>query len=286
MEKKYSRLLIGLLVSMMLIVSFAGCSSQSSTTTSTITSTTLSTPSTTQAQAVTLNIAAASSLTNVLKAIDTLYTTANPNVTLTPSFGASGTLQTQIENGAPADVFISAAAAQMDNLQKENLIMPNTRKNLLDNTLVMVVPNGNPLGLTSFNDVTLDKVSKVAIGDPSSVPCGTYAQAAFTELGINSQVQPKEVLGSNVTQVLNYVQTGNVDVGFVYSTDALAANLTANKVTVVANAPADINAQIVYPEAVIEASKNPGAAEAYLNFLSSPQAEAVFQQYGFTMASN
>ena len=281
MGKKYSWL-SALLISAMLIVSLAGCSSQANTT-STVTTTVVTT---TTIVPVTLNVSAASSLSNVLKAIDALYTKENPTVTIELNTAASGTLQTQIENGGPADVFISAAAAQMDNLQKENLIITTTRKNLLNNTLVLIVPVDSTLGLTSFNDLATAKVTKVAIGDPSSVPAGTYAQKAFAELGITSLVQPKEVLGANVTQVLTYVQTGNVDAGLVYSTDALAANLTANKVTVVANAPSDINTQIVYPEAVVQASKNSDAAKAYLNFLSGNEAQALFIQYGFTMATN
>jgi len=233
-------------------------------------------------QPVTLNISAASSLANVLKAIDSAYIQANPNVTISLNTGSSGTLQTQIENGAPADVFLSAASANMDSLQKESLITNNTRKNLLNNTLVMIVPNGSTLGLTSFSDLTLAKVTKIAIGDPKSVPAGTYAQSAFDELGITAQIRSKFILAANVTQVLTYVAGGNVDVGFVYSTDALSSN----QVKVVANAAADINAQIVYPEAVLQSSKNPDAAQAYLNFLSSDQAKALFIQYGFTMASN
>jgi len=233
-------------------------------------------------KAVTLNVSAASSLSNVLKAIDALYTKANPNVTISLNTGASGTLQTQIENGAPADVFLSAATANMDALQNENLIINSSRKNLLNNTLVMIVPVASTLGLTSFNDLTLAKVTKIAIGDPKSVPAGAYAQAAFDELGITSRIQSKFILGANVTQVLTYVAGGNVDVGFVYSTDALSST----QVKVVANAPADINAQIVYPEAVLRASTNSTAAQTYLDFLSSDQAKALFIQYGFIMAGN
>jgi molybdate transport system substrate-binding protein len=269
MRNKYSLLLVALLVSAVLIISFSGCSSQAA-------------PSPTPGPAVTLNISAAASLTDVLKAIDTLYTQAKPNVTLTPNFASSGTLQTQIENGAPSDVFISAAAAQMDNLQKENLILTGSRKNLLYNSLVMVVPIDSTLGLTSFNDMATAKVTKVAIGDPKSVPCGTYAVKAFDELGITAQVQPKEVLGADVRGVLTYVESGNVDAGFVYSTDAL----TSTRVKVMASAPADINSQIVYPAAVVQASKNPAVAQDYLNFLFSDQAKALFVKYGFTMATN
>ena len=253
-----------------------------STATSTATSTTDTTSTATTADPITLNVSAASSLSNVLKAIDALYTKANPNVTVSLNTGASGTLQTQIENGAPADVFLSAATANMDALQNENLIINNSRKNLLNNTLVMIVPVGSTLGLTSFNDLTLAKVTKIAIGDPKSVPAGAYAQAAFDELGITSRIQSKFILGANVTQVLTYVAGGNVDVGFVYSTDALSST----QVKVVANAPADINAQIVYPEAVLKASTHSTAAQAYLDFLSSDQAKALFIQFGFTMAAN
>ncbi|MGA7728047.1 MAG: molybdate ABC transporter substrate-binding protein, partial [Dehalococcoidales bacterium] len=162
---------------------------------------------------VTLNISAASSLANVLKAIDTAYTQANPNVTIVLNTAASGTLQTQIENGAPADVFLSAATANMDALQKENLIVNTSRKNLLDNTLVMIVPNGSTLGLTSISDLATSKVSKIAVGDPASVPAGTYANLAFTELGITAAVQSKLILCANVTQVLTTVASGNVDAG-------------------------------------------------------------------------
>lgn len=113
------------------------------------------------------------------------------------------------------------------------------------------------------------------------MPAGTYAQQAFSELGISAQVQPKEILGSDVRQVLTYVESDNVDAGIVYSTDAL----TSTKVKVVASAPADVNAKVVYPVAVIKASKSPDAAKGYLNYLSGPQAKALFEKYGFTMAS-
>ena len=229
---------------------------------------------------VTLNISAASSLSTVLKAIDTTYTQANPNVTILLNTAASGTLQQQIENGAPADIFLSAAAANMDALQKENLIVMGSRKNLLNNTLVLIVPTGSTLGLTGISDLATSKILKIAVGDPASVPAGTYASLAFTELGITSAVQSKLVLCANVTQVLTTVASGNVDAGLVYSTDALSST----QVKVVAQAPADINAQIVYPEGVLSGSRNPDSAQAYLNYLSGSSAAALFIQYGFTMA--
>ena len=231
---------------------------------------------------VTLNISAASSLSNVLKVFDTAYTQANPNVTIVLNTGASGTLQTQIQNGAPADVFISAATAQMTALEQSNLVVTSSVKNLLNNTLVMIVPNGSTLGLSSISDLATSKISKIAVGDPASVPAGTYANLAFAELGITAAVQSKLILCANVTQVLTTVASGNVDAGLVYSTDALSSN----QVKVVAQAPADINAQIVYPEAVINTSKVQGAAQTYLSYLSGSSAVTLFIQYGFTMASN
>jgi molybdate transport system substrate-binding protein len=237
---------------------------------------------TSTAQPVTLNISAAASLTDALKEINTLYTTQNPNVTITPNFASSGTLQTQIQNGAPADVFISAAAAQMDNLQKGQLIVEDTRKNLLVNKVVLIVPVDSTLGITSFMDLATDKVKMIAIGDPKSVPAGTYAQQAFDFLGIMSQVQPKYVMGSDVRGVLSYVESGNVDAGIIYSTDAL----TSKKVKVVANAPDAINAKVVYPVAVIKASKNMDTSKAYENFLFTKQAKAIFEKYGFNIVGN
>lgn len=232
-------------------------------------------------EAITLNVSAAASLTDALKEINSLYTQEEPNVTITPNFASSGTIQNQIENGAPADVFISAAAAQMDALQKQGLILDDTRKNLLNNKIVLIVPGDSTLNITSFTDLTTDKVKKVAIGDPKFVPAGAYGQQVFDELGITAQIQSKLILGSDVRQVLSYVESGNVDAGIVYSTDARIST----KVKITANAPDDINAKVVYPVAVIKVSKNTGAAKAYIDFLFSKQAKAIFEKYGFSLAN-
>jgi molybdate transport system substrate-binding protein len=275
--KRTNLIALGLIFLLLSLVVMAACASASAPTTT-------PTPETTPAPAaklVELNVSAGVGLTDVIQAINNMYMQANENVKIVANFAASGTLQQQIEQGAPVDVFISAAAAQMDNLQKKDLILNDTRRNLLNNTAVLIVPADSSLGLTSFNDLASDKVKKVAIGDPKFVPAGNYAQQAFDEVGITAQIQSKEVLGSDVRQVLTYVETGNVDAGVVYLTDALISN----KVKVVASAPADINAKIVYPVAVIKASKNPDAAKDYLNFLFSAQAKAVFEKYGFTVVS-
>ena len=250
-------------------------------TTTAIATTTTTQIATTTVVPATINISAASSLTNALNEIDKAYTTSKPWVTLTPSYGSSGTLQTQIENGAPCDIFLSAAAAQMDALATKDLLLAGSRLNLLNNKIVLIVPKASTLGLKSFNDLTLATVKLIAIGDPKSVPAGTYAQTAFTQLGILTAIQPKFILGANVTQVLQYVSTGNVDAGIVYSTDAVSDST----VTVVATGPAEVNATIVYPAAIIKASKNASAAQEYLNYLAGSAAKAIFEKYGFAMAA-
>ena len=238
--------------------------------------------SSTPANPVELNVSAASSLTDVLNEINALYTADNPNVTIVPNYASSGTLQQQIEQGAPADIFISAGAKQMDALQTGNLILTDTRKDIVTNTLVMVVPINSTLGLTSFMDLAADKVTKIAVGDSKSVPAGTYAKMAFDELGITAAVTPKEIIGANVRQVLTYVETGDVDAGLVYITDAY----TSSKVRIIASAPADVNAKIINPLAILKASKNVEAAKAYIAFLFSSKAKAIFSKYGFaTVAS-
>ena len=266
-----------LVASALFALAVTGCATPTpSTVTEVVTATTIQTTIETVIP-VTINISAASSLTAALNEVNKAYTALKPWVTLTTNYGGSGTLQTQIEQGAPCDVFISAAAAQMDNLQNENLLLAGTRTNLLTNKIVLIVPKANPLGLTSFNDLTQSKIKLIAIGDPKSVPAGTYANTAFTELGILASIQSKFILGANVTQVLQYVDSGNVDAGVVYSTDALSDS----NVAVVATGPADVNASIVYPGAIIKASKAAAAAQDYVNFLGSVQAKAIFVKYGF-----
>lgn len=233
--------------------------------------------SSSSASKVTLNVSAAASLTDAINAIDALYTQKNPNVTITPNFASSGTLQKQIEAGAPADVFLSAAPQQMDALQKEQLIIDSTRKDILGNEVVLIVPKDSTLNLTDFKQLLDANVKKIAIGDPTSVPAGTYAKKVFEELGIWTQLQPKFVLGSDVRQVLAYVAGDNVDAGVVYATDAPISK----GVKIVAVGPADINNTIIYPAAVLKGSKNQAAAKAYVDFLSTPDAKAIFEKYGF-----
>lgn len=240
----------------------------------------VNTETTTTETPVALNVSAAASLKDALTEINSLYVSYLPHVTITPNFASSGILQKQIEQGAPADLFISAGVKQMDALQTAQLILDNTRCNLLTNRLVLVVPAESPLDITGFNDLTNDIVKQIAVGDPASVPAGTYARQAFDILGIAAQVEPKLILGCDVRHVLAYIESGNVDAGIVYSTDALLSD----KVKIVSFAPDKID--IVYPVAVIKACPNTNAAEDYLGFLFGTEAKVLFEKYGFVAATN
>lgn len=235
-----------------------------------------STPTTQQSQPVSLTVSAAASLTDVAKELQTIYTAKHPNVTITYNFGASGTLQQQIEQGAPADVFISAGKAQMDALAQKGLIVDSSRKNVVGNELVLVA--GKESKLTGFDGLTDAAVKKIAIGTPESVPAGQYAKDTLTTMGQWDKLQSKMVQAKDVRAVLNYVETGNVDAGLVYRTDAA----TSTAVKIVAAAPAGSSKPIVYPMAIIASSKQQQEAQQFEDFLASDEAMQIFAKYGFT----
>lgn len=237
-------------------------------------------PISVDAQSTTLLIAAAASLQNALEEIDPVFERANSSVTVNYNFAASGPLQQQIEQGAPVDVFVSAATKQMDALQEQNLILTDTRRNLLRNNLVLIVPNNSALGLTSFRQLTNSNVKRISVGEPRSVPAGQYAEELFTNLGILEQLRSKFVYGNSVRNVLGTVESGNADAGIVYTTDAKISN----QVRQTATAPSNLHSPIVYPIAVIKASQNQQAARTYAQFLSSQPAQDIFKKYGFGIA--
>lgn len=172
---------------------------------------------------LTLTVSAAASLKNAMEQVQPLYNQQKSNVKLTYNFGSSGALQRQIEQGAGADVFVSAATKQMDALEKKGLLLEGTRKNLLRNQLVLIVPQ-NSTGVTDFKDLTKPTVKKIALGEPKSVPAGEYAQQVLTNLKIFDQVKSKAVYAKDVRQALNYVETGNTDAAIVYLSDAKSSS--------------------------------------------------------------
>ncbi len=198
-------------------------------------------------------------------------------MTVTGTYDSSGKLQTQIEEGLEADVFMSAATTQMDALNEEGLIDSETMVDLLENKIVLIVPSSSELGLASFEDI--EKAETIALGDPASVPVGQYAEEALTNLGIWDEIQDKVSFGTNVTEVLNQVAAASADAGIVYATDAASM---ADQVTVIAEAPEGSLAQpVIYPVAVVKTTAHAEAAKAFVDFLQTDEAMAVFESYGF-----
>jgi len=232
------------------------------------------------AQPASLTVSAAASLRESLQEIQSLYKQSKPNVKITYNLGASGSLQQQIEQGAPVDIFISAAAKQIDALQAKNLLLSGTRRNLLTNQMVLIA-SSNEQNLTNIKDLIRPQLKRIALGEPRSVPAGQYAAEILKYYGIFDQVKPKIIYAKDVRQVLTYVETGNVNAGFVYTTDAK----NSNQVKIVTTAPASTHAPIVYPVAVLKSSKNLAVAKEFIQFLFSSQAKSVFTKYGFKMAS-
>ncbi len=268
-----------------LILILSACSS--TTTTSSTDSSNGSTPSsetnatTTSESPVQLTISAAASLTDSLQEIQTLYQQQHPNVNLTFNFAASGTLQKQIEQGAPADLFFSAGSKQMDALLSANLIDKTHEKDLLANDLVLIVPKDSALTLSSLQDLTRDNIKKLAVGTPESVPAGMYAKQTLESSGIWDKLQSKIVLTKDVKQVLSYVETGNAEAGFVYKTDAM----DSDKVQVALTTTADSHDPILYPAGIVSDTTHPEEAAAFYDYLQTDEAQAIFVKHGFMKAS-
>jgi molybdate transport system substrate-binding protein len=225
-----------------------------------------------------LLISAAASLKEALEEIKPLYQQSKSNVNISYNFGSSGALQQQIEQGAPADIFISAAKKQVDALEQKGFLVAGTRNIIAKNRLVLVVPK-NVGGITSFYSLKDAKVKKIAIGEPRSVPAGQYAQQVLEKLKIWTEVKSKLVFANNVRQVLASVESGNADAGLVYITDAKISN----QVKIVVTADEKYHSPIIYPLAVVKRSKNINAAKEFSQFLSSDQAKMVFKKYGFIL---
>jgi molybdate transport system substrate-binding protein len=228
---------------------------------------------------VSLTISAAASLQETLGEVETLYLFGHTTVDFRNNFGSSGTLAREIEQGAPVDVFISAAAKPMEDLDGKGLIATGTQKILLHNSLVLIAPLDSKLqGFAGLGDPS---TRLIAVGDPASVPAGQYAQQTLNALHLYDQLKGKLVLGKDVRQVLTYIETGNADAGFVYATDAQISS----RVRVVAIVPESAHEPIVYPAAVIKTSENQGAARSFVEFLGSSEAVAIFTKHGYTLAS-
>ena len=241
-----------------------------------------------EAAEVTLNVFVAASMTETLTEIQEMYKEVAPNVTLVFNFDSSGTLKTQIQEGADCDVFISAAQKQMNQLDKDadpevnteglDYVLEGTRINLLENKVVLAVPDGNPKGIESFADLGTDKLSLLALGN-EDVPVGQYSEEILTNLGMLDQLEQENKItyGSNVKEVTTQVSEAAADAGIIYATDAYSAGLP-----VVAQTDDTMCKQVIYPAAVLNISENQDAAEAFLDYLKTDDCMKVFEEVGFT----
>jgi len=228
-----------------------------------------------------LILSAAASMQDVLEEIKQLYLQKYGDANITFNFGSSGSLQHQIEQGAPIDIFISAAPLQMDSLAAKKLLLDETRQDLVKNQMVLVTPQDNQ-SINDFSDLTKQSTGQIAMGEPSSVPAGKYAQEIFTSFDLIDSIKSKAVYGKDVRQVLNYVATGNIEAGIVYRTDTV----NAKRIKVVATAPSKTHSPVIYPIAVVKDSSHPEAAKQMLEFLFTYEAQEIFKKYGFASLDN
>ena len=291
MKKPFAVVMAAMMVAGMM----AGCSSKPQETTAAATETETIAAETTAAETEaeskaeakadlgeqSILVAAAASLKNAYEdELIPMFEEQYPGVTVEGTYDSSGKLQTQIEEGLEADVFMSAATKQMKALDEEGMIASDTIVNLLENKIVLIVPTGSDSKIDSFEKI--GDAASIALGDPESVPAGQYAKEALTNLNVWDSIQDKVSFGTNVTEVLNQVAAASADAGIVYATDAASK---ADQVTVVAEAPeGSLEKKVIYPVAVVKATTHEDAAKAFVDFLQTPEAIAVFESYGFVAA--
>ncbi|ESA32418.1 molybdate-binding periplasmic protein [Leptolyngbya sp. Heron Island J] len=224
-----------------------------------------------------VTVSAAASLQAALDAIAPQFAAAHPTIALDYNFASSGALQRQIEQGAPADVFFSAATKQMDALSDQDLLLPDSRQNLVANSLVLIAPVTSTLNIADITQLKAASVNKVAVGEFRSVPAGQYAEQVFRKLELLDVFQSKFVFGNNVRNVLAAVESGNVDLGIVYATDAALSD----RIKILATVPAGLHQSIVYPIAIVKNTTQPDAAQTFIDFLTTDTAQAIFTEFGF-----
>ena len=286
------RKLFALLIAAVMVLSFAACAAPAADESAPATEETAAPEETIpEAEPVELIVFAAASMTETMNQIAEMYKTVAPNVTLTYNFDSSGTLKTQIQEGAECDLFISAGQKQMNqlditadpevNTDKLDFVLEGTRINLLENRVTLCVPEGNPKDIKSFDDLA-DKLKEgsvlMAMGN-SDVPVGQYTQKILAFYGLDEEKLAKDgviTYGTNVKEVTTQVTEASVDCGVVYCTDAFSAGLTP-----VDYATKEMCGQVIYPAAVLNVSKNQEAAKEFLAYLQTDEAMKVFEAVGF-----
>lgn len=254
---KYIRVTLAILICFFL---FAGCSSNSQHH---------------NKENVSITISAAASLSDALVEIKEEFMKKHTEINVILNFGGSGSLQQQIKQGAPVDVYFSAAEKPFAELLDKNLIYQENQSVVIGNSLVLISPKDRTLD--SLDSLLDEDINTVAIGTPESVPAGMYAKESMISKGIWDELKDKLVMAKDVRQVLTYVETGNVGAGFVYKTEAI----DSNKVQIVMDIPSDLHDPIVYPAGVVRSTKNKEEAVLFYEYLKSPESIEIFNKYGF-----
>jgi molybdate transport system substrate-binding protein len=239
----------------------------------------LLTPAPAAAQELVLSVAV--SMKEAVEELARGFTPARPGVVLRFNFGASGELQKQIEAGAPVDLFVSAAQRHMDELEKAGLIVPSSRRAFARNALTVIKPTDSRIDISKSGDLLDPRVKHIVIGNPKTVPVGQYSEESLRAFGLWERVQPRLVLAENVRQALDYVVRGEVDAGFVYTTDAA---IRVGRVTEAFRPPEDTYRPIVYPAAVMAASRQRVLGQSFIDFLVSREGQMVLERLGFQPA--
>lgn len=223
-----------------------------------------------------LTVSAAASLTNAFNDIGAAFERANPDTKVQFNYGASGALLQQIAKGAPADVFASADEETMDQAEQQHLVGPGTRVNFVSNLLVVVVPSDAVTVPQTLADLTAQAIKHIAIGVPASVPVGRYTKAVLEKARMWPAVEAKMIGAQSVRQALDYVARGEVEAGFVYSTDAAVMPDKVKVAFVV-----QTEKPVLYPIALLSASQNPTAAQKFVGYVASPAGQVILTKYGF-----
>lgn len=264
--KSYYRSLISMLF---LVIILSGCSVNDQTTAED------SNKQDTSKDKVELTVSAAASLQDAMTNIKADFEKENPNIILNFNFGGSGALQQQISQGAPVDVFISAAEDKFQVLVDDGLIDKSDRTDLVGNELVLVVPKESNNRIKGFEELT--KAGKIALGTPETVPAGQYGKDTLENLKLWSEIEDKVIFAKDVRQVLTYVETNNVDAGIVYKTDAL----TSDKVEIAATAEENTHDPIIYPAGIIKDSSHYKEAKTFYDYLQTDASLKTLEHYGF-----